>query len=75
MQRIVSFCMRKQFILWILMIQRMQRMSFVKLRILLRSVIPELFPDARVLLLWNVTLGFTTVDLMVHLQGIEILII
>lgn len=39
------------------------------------NVIPHLFPDARVLLLWNVTLGFTTVDLMVHLRHIEILII
>lgn len=39
------------------------------------TVIPKLFPDARVLLLWNVTLGFTTVDLMVHVQGIDILII
>lgn len=39
------------------------------------TVIPKLFPDARVLLLWNVTLGFTTVDLMVHVQSIDILII
>jgi hypothetical protein len=49
--------------------------EFCKITDSLMSVIPELFPDARVLLLWNVTLGFTTVDLMVYLQGIEILII
>jgi len=49
--------------------------EFCKITDSFMTVIPELFPDARVLLLWNVTMGFTTVDLMVRLQGVEILII
>src|SRR5271169_1371584 len=30
------------------------------------KVVPALFPDGRVLLLWNVTLGFTTDKIMVY---------
>jgi len=33
------------------------------------NIFPALFPDGRVLLLWNVTLGFTTDKIMVCLSG------
>ena len=40
--------------------------EFAKIIAAFRKVIPDLFPEARVLLLWNVTLGFTTDKIMVY---------
>jgi len=40
--------------------------EFSKIIAAFRKVIPDLFPKARVLILWNVTLGFTTDKIMVN---------
>lgn len=47
--------------------------EFSRITYSFKNLIPELFPDARVLLLWNVTLGFTTSDLMVIIKLFETL--
>ena len=40
--------------------------EFSKIVAAFKNRVPQLFPQARVLLLWNVTLGFTTDKIMVH---------